>query len=752
MDRRSRLRDWKLRGQNCCLAIICIAAFVGRATSQSQVRCTPRYRGPTDPELAIGNVSSEARALGPYACDLWTLPPVSIEAHPSCALNNGSSSPGYLLFEFWRLDRQGEQPDSRPLQGVLLLLAKGTQPNVSIINNAFLLSPPRGSVAYSGTLQDSEADTYSRAYQRILVPRNAPTSRPGASAADTWFVTVANMQQPDPLFSYKVRVSCLAAAADAPCAAPTPSQPPCGGRGACIMPPGGFTRVCRCEEGWGDYDCQRPAPLLANGGTAGAVIQPDAWAFWQLRVPLPEGGAAALAALPRPPALLVELNHGGGGGGAPGTGLTGGGGGGDPVLVVTPKPASGQVPWFTDVYNSADLNSYFLLQNLHYRLLRDPQLFRASPFPLDNGTRRSADFYVAVYNNNQRFNSASRSPLSNPVANVTLRVRWLDLTLPAQNDTAAPRPPPLCPGDCYGRGTCYDPRDPANAGTLPPPQLPPLPPVSGSAARPSDFQCACRAGAAGTLCEGTADRLNLTRTSAYVGRDQLLPGQWKFVVVHLDNKTFDYRTQNINIRWYVADSSPANASGYINAFMTVNAAAFPRDSDFQASDPLRRGYQLYYSSLAQRANPPLPMMIRGSDLTPGASAIVVGVYNSEYHRQVPYTSSLQIDAVSAPPPPRPPRPPMPARAIPPQPPGFDWVWWTAPPPGGEEEQLGGGAARRPPPSRARRLPPGLQRHQGGAGVRSPPAGMRVTTAGGAGDARQAAGAPPPSRRRREMNE
>ena len=53
---------------------------------------------------------------------------------------------------------------------------------------------------------------------------------------------------------------------------------------------------------------------------------------------------------------------------------------------------------------------------------------------------------------------------------------------------------PLCPGDCFGRGTCYDPWDLTNmaaSGTLPPPLLPVLPSNTG---KPADFQCACRGG------------------------------------------------------------------------------------------------------------------------------------------------------------------------------------------------------------------------------------------------------------------
>lgn len=118
---------------------------------------------------------------------------------------------------------------------------------------------------------------------------------------------------------------------------------------------------------------QTSAPALANGGVATAVVQPGAWAYWQLRVSLPDG-----TSMLGNPALLVELNRGGVGG-APGSGLPGASdGGGDPVLVVMPKSQSGsnQLPWFTDITRYADLRSYFLQQNFHYQLFRDVQLFQ----------------------------------------------------------------------------------------------------------------------------------------------------------------------------------------------------------------------------------------------------------------------------------------------------------------------------------------------------------------------------------------
>ncbi|KAG2441254.1 hypothetical protein HYH02_010097 [Chlamydomonas schloesseri] len=652
------------------------------------------------------------------------------------------------------------------------MVAKGVAPNVSLSSGNEVYSPSRGS-GFSGTQQDGQAELYSRTYHRVFVARNTDSSRPGMPTANSWFVTVANMERQLSVFNYKIRVTCLPSAAQVPCPSPAPLQPACSGRGNCLpaLPKFSFLyKTCQCQEGWGDYDCWRPVPLLANGATATAVMQPNTWAYWQLRVPLPPvGGIAAAAALPRPPALLVELNRGGAAGiGAvqEGTGLPGSGaGGGDPLLLVVPKPQSGsnQVPGFYDVSSDADLLSYFMQQALHYRLLRNPQLFLAAPFT--SPENRTADFYVAVYNNNQRFVGGSQQP--NQVANVTLRVRWTDLKTAAapQNGTSSP-PPPLCPGSCFGRGTCYDPQDPANAGKLPPPLLPPLPAVNGTTAKPADFQCACTADAGGTMCEGVLVRANLTRATGYSSGPNLAvaPGHWRYFVVQPDSRSFDYRYQQLSIGWVMRDRSPANASAYVNAFITINEQAFPRDSDLNGIAPFRRGWQIFYSTLAQRANPPLPLVIRGTDLTPGLS-YVFGLYNSDYLRQVPYTTSLTVEPVAASPPPRPPRPPRPALAIPPQPPGQDWWWWVATPPPTEGEEHGGSSGgeervRRPPPARARRLPPGWRYHAkgpgggggtaGGAGrqqMYSPPA-MRVVSG-----SRQDAGrvAPPPAASRRRAS-
>jgi hypothetical protein len=189
----------------------------------------------------------------------------------------------------------------------------------------------------------------------------------------------------------------------------------------------------------------------------------------QIRVPLPESSSLK-------PLLLVELGRGGAAA-YTSTGLPGGNGmapagGGDPVLVVMPKDVDGsnRIPWFSDIPQygaqggrlrprvartrhaeawerarvcgrvcrgstgisrcgaafmasvapAGDLRSYFLQQSLHYIATRDLSIYNASSASsASTASARFAEYYVAVYNNNQRFKTPN---LLNSTADVTIRV------------------------------------------------------------------------------------------------------------------------------------------------------------------------------------------------------------------------------------------------------------------------------------------------------------------------------------------
>ncbi|KXZ48245.1 hypothetical protein GPECTOR_29g25 [Gonium pectorale] len=353
---------------------------------------------------------------------------------------------------------------------------------------------------------------------------------------------------------YTLRVSCITEAT-APCPRPTPWKEECSGQGTCGMPPQGvarpaLNRVCTCDAGLGDYGCQTPVPLLGDGGVASAVLDPGAWAFWQLRVPLPPQGVK--------PALLVELSRSsvgfgpalGGFGTNSSTTITQYGG--DPVLVLMPKDADGsnRLPWFNDTLAYADLRSYFLQQNLHYVLTRD----LTAAVNASGGT--AAEYYVAVFNNDQRFSG-----------NPTLH-----------------------------RG--------------------------------------------GTLCEGRLRNMTVS-TSGEGSNGILAPGQWTFFVLSFDPRRFDYRTDVLAIQWVVNDGTADSPTAFANAYLTIDENAFPRNAQLDSDDPFRRGWQIFYSSLVLRSNPPQPLQMKGSDLKPGYN-YVLGVYNSDYVRKMSFEYGLSV--------------------------------------------------------------------------------------------------------------
>ncbi|KXZ51591.1 hypothetical protein GPECTOR_12g555 [Gonium pectorale] len=609
--------------------------------------CTPRAFGSSTVQTVTSfpGDTNQTSPLPPSTCDYWTLPISRIGKEGSCV--SQGNGPTFLLFEFWRLDANGAV-DTRPLEDVHVLVARGTQPNVLVYDvNDLLYQPPLSVRPYDissnrSTLRDADAALFWRPYHRIVASYNASSNSSGSSSTEPgssdWFVTVSNLDRNSSSFTYALRVSCVNETT-APCPRPLPSAGQCSDRGTCVAPPQGvaspaLTRVCKCDPGRGDYGCQTAVPLLANGAVVTRAIEPNGWAFWQLRVPLPPDSVK--------PSLLVELSRspvgfgpalGGFGPEATGTASTSAGFGGDPVLVVMPKDPNGsnRLPWFSDLNsnnNIADLRSYFLQQNLHYVLTRN----LIAGVSTDDGW--AAEYYVAVHNNRQRFTGdAQNAALLYPQANVTIRVRWSTGSGPA-----------LCPNDCYGGGTCHDPWG-ANSTSLPASIFPAFPAGVSNPPGPPDFMCGCTAGRGGRLCEGRIANMTLP-SGERDAAGALAPGQWSFSVLSLDPAGFSYARDTVAIRWRVIDGSPDPAAKYSNAYLTIDENAFPRDAVLDSNDPFRRGWQIFYSSLAQRSDPPVPLQLRGSDLKPGLR-YVLGMYNSDYTRKITFNYSLSVGSVGS---------------------------------------------------------------------------------------------------------
>lgn len=457
---------------------------------------------------------------------------------------------------------------------------------------------------HSAVLQDVNADSYQRAYHRILVPLNASSSQ---GLASQWYVTVANLNGQAlnglEVAQYYIRVSCVSPSTLNLCPDPRPdlnSSLPCSANGVCSDPPANTMRpalnkVCTCNTGYGDYGCNRKvSEIIINADQKADLTVPSGqWTFLQFKVPKPGTGVTK-------PTLLVEMNK------TPG--------GGDPVLVVKPKDVGARaVPWFTDINDYADLRSYFLLQNYHYDYMRN--------LPEDG-----AAYYIGVYNNERRF--SSNAPLDR-TARVTVNVRYR----PADSGSSYDKG--LCPLDCSGsgRGTCYDPWDVRSSGMLPTPILPPLNPSQSM-----DFMCACKSGYGGTFCEGNLRNLTLGSGTDIVAPSS--PAQWDYYLIKPTPQNFKFASDVITIDWRITDPKIAGIQFY-NMYLTIDEHAFPRDAQFDSVDPFRRGWQLYYHALAAKSDPPAPLQIKGSELKNGLT-YVLGVYNNDYLKSQAVQYSLNV--------------------------------------------------------------------------------------------------------------
>ncbi|GIL78675.1 hypothetical protein Vretifemale_8088, partial [Volvox reticuliferus] len=538
---------------------------------------------------------------GSAGTDYWMLSQSTLNSEESCVSTNGDV---YLLFEFWRLGSNFSVA-SRSSVPVNFLVARGTQPTPG----------------QNGIWRDAVGAAIGRPYQRILVPINASTNN-----SNDWYVTVANLSLPS--ISYTFWVKCVSSSQPAPCPHLPFDQTPCGGKGTCrntqsVLHPE-ISQVCDCKRGWGDIDCQTPAPLLSNGDVVSAIVEPGQWAYWQFNVTMPSNSAKKASI--SDPVVLVEMSRGGNGIDADGTMGTGAAGplfGGDPILLVMPKDPDdfNRVPYINDSLSNGDLTSARLQQNFHFKMLNDLQHYPATD---DNG-RRIISFYVAVYN----YRDSSRLPVrqSRQRANVTLRVRWRSIDTPSA--------PPLCPNNCYGRGNCSEPQADSMESML---MLP-----GGGIPRTTNFTCVCQQGYGGPMCEGTINEFNVT-TSGHTASGVLKPGQWAFSVVTIDPRSFDVESDIMRLEWIVQDGSNDYPWKYYNALLTANYEAFPRVSTLMASvgsdefttRGLVRSYNKMYTMDDLKWHP-----IQFIDLTPGAS-YVLGLYNSDYVREGSYNYTLKV--------------------------------------------------------------------------------------------------------------
>lgn len=225
-----------------------------------------------------------------------------------------------------------------------------------------------------------------------------------------------------------------------------------------------LNRVCTCNNGYGDYGCNREVLPLTPSDTsqppaASSSIAFGKWAFFQFQVPAAIRLGAGTQSGSTQPTLLIEMRKAA-------VGINSGVGG-DPVLMVKPNTGDHSVPWFGDARKYGDMRNFYLLQNYHYII------FRSLPTNVTS-------FYVAVYNNDRRYAALLGS---NTRAEVQLSVRFRGRTGEYKQG--------LCPMNCNSRGTCYDPWDDRYASDAPPSIF--ATPGQRSVA---DFMCACNPGEA----------------------------------------------------------------------------------------------------------------------------------------------------------------------------------------------------------------------------------------------------------------
>ena len=349
-----------------------------------------------------------------------------------------------------------------------------------------------------------------------------------------------------------------------PCPAPDPSQPECSGNGTCVQlqqllpTPIEQRSYCNCSSGFGGAGCELDLPLLPVDGKEGTyvAVPSGSWAYFEVQLPVEVGvemggekGGARSGGGTVDLELLVDLVR------DPGIK------GGDPLLFLKPFDTQDRGPPVldraeSDVGRYADVSSFMLQQNYHFRLER----LRG---PASSISRR---WYVGILNNN---NSRLQGP-----AHVKVRAVFRDLS----------RQPLACPNDCSGEGVCVDPFRTPGVSTIPPGGSLAAAAgngmvLSGGYVNPDQqmsqgFTCACKAGFGGMLCEGRQWDLVVGMGSQDAGTRALYPGSWDFFRLTVD-PGFNYKYMNLGINWVIANVNgvPSNHS---NAYLTFDTGAYPR--------------------------------------------------------------------------------------------------------------------------------------------------------------------------------
>lgn len=541
-------------------------------------------------------------AMPQYTCHTWRLDSMYSSNDFVC------KDPGsWLLLEFYRMaPKQGSWDlDQELVSDVYFMAARDGPPNVALSSNSvaifnpevnpgtFPANPsPNDLGSNAGTFVQEDAVNYMRTYQRLLIP-NITAGTP------VWWITVANLAQPAQIQfgatsttvqGYSIRATCLAAR-DVPCPRPLPNAGPCSvtsnvNTGTCKQdsPDDPTSLVCACNPNFGDYGCNKQLTSLSDSGQTTAVsLQLGGWSYYKVQVPVSPQSVSSQV-------LVVDFRR------SASSGM-----GADPVLFVKPiKTTDRNTPFYTDAIQYGDIASFRYEQSFHYQVIRD----------FGSGSDLRNEFYIAIFNNYGRYNQGRLVG--------QLRVRW-----------GTPGQPFICPGDCYGRGACMDPKT-LNANWM------------GSVAYTqyiaAGFFCNCTDAYGGLMCEGSLAPVSVS-TSGQTVLGSLSSGEWAYLQLNIDPRKFNFRSDDLYINWKINDAAGQPGNQLNNALITFDEDEYPQQSSTDSNNPYKRGMMTTYSALV--GDNKLPQQFDGASLRQG-SYYIVGMYNSEYIRSSAFYYQVEV--------------------------------------------------------------------------------------------------------------